>query len=33
MQEKVALAAGLTKQQVEEIFTVNNKNFIKKIGY
>jgi histidinol phosphatase-like PHP family hydrolase len=33
LQEKVALAAGLTKQQIEEIFTINNKNFIKKIGY
>jgi putative hydrolase len=32
-QERVALAAGLTGDQVRQIFDINNKSFIKKIGY
>ena len=32
-QEKIALAAGLTKEQTERILTINNKSFLKKLGY
>jgi len=32
MQEKVALAAGLDKKQVDNIINVNNRDFLKKIG-
>lgn len=32
-QEKIALAAGLTKKQTEEIFSTNNKSLLKKLGY
>jgi len=32
-QEKIALAAGLTKEQVDNILTINSKNFLKKLGY
>jgi len=32
-QEKIALAAGLTKEQAESILAINSKNFLKKLGY
>lgn len=32
-QEKIALAAGLTKEQARSILVINSKNFLKKLGY
>ena len=32
-QEIIAFAAGLTKEQVDEIMNINNKGFLKKLGY